>query len=145
MSMFQVPPNFFGGFDFFRWFRTTANMWHLGPKSGRLVGGSALKPGLPPAGADCRFSGRTSAGNPLHNARSGRPQTRRRKLRGPPPCDSVTRSRNPDFPNNLPGNRRFPNRPEIGRFVGGATLKCGPPSAGAAGRFPGPVFAGNPL
>ena len=86
--MVRVPPTFFGGFYFFRWFRTTANMWHLGPQSGRLVGGSALKPGLPAAGADCRFSGRISAGNPLYNARSGRPQTRRRKLR---------KSGNPDF------------------------------------------------
>ena len=131
--MFQVPPNFFGGFDFFsvvsnnrqneasprtgrnsrprpagrsgrsgrvaHFSVVSNNRQHVASRSeiGRLVGGSALKPGLPPAGADGRFSGRISAGSCLENARLGRPQTRRRKLLGPPPYDSLTRPRDPAF------------------------------------------------
>ena len=56
----------------------------------------------------------------------------------------MTASRFPDFPNNVAGNRRLSRRPENGRFVGGAPLKCGPSTVGAGGRFSGPVFAGNP-
>ena len=50
--MFRAPPNFFGGFDFFS--VVSNNRQHVASRAeiGRLVGGSALKPGLPPAGAD---------------------------------------------------------------------------------------------
>ena len=73
------------------------NRQHVAPRAeiGRLLGGSSLKLGLPPAGADGRFPGRISSGRRLENARSGRPQTRRRKLLGPPPYDSLTRRRGP--------------------------------------------------
>ena len=88
------------------------NRQHVASRAeiGRLVGGSALKPGLPPAVADGRFSGRISAGSCLENARLGRPQTRRRKLLGPPPYDSLTRPRDPAFrisakPRRLPLSR----------------------------------------
>ena len=57
--------------------------------------------------------------------------------------DEIPKSRFPDFPNNLAANGRFSRQPEIGRFVGGATLKHGPPPVGAIGQFPDPVSAGN--
>ena len=40
--------------------------------------------------------------------------------------DEIPKPRFADFPANVPGNRRFPRRPEIGRCVGGATPRRGP-------------------
>ena len=55
----------------------------------------------------------------------------------PPSFDVLTGSRNVDF--------RIPPTllAEIGRVVGGSTLKSGPPRAGAIGQFPAPAFAGK--
>ena len=65
-------------------------------------------------------------------------------MRSAPVCPGRPKSRLLDSPNNVAGNHKFSRWPEIGRFVGGATLKCAPPPVGAISQFPDPVFAGNP-
>ena len=65
----------------------------------------------------------------------------------PPPLspDEISKTRFPDVPSNVSGNRRFPRRPEIMRSVGGTTIRHEPLPVGANGQFPGPVSAGDAL
>ena len=68
---------------------------------GRFGGGAILKREPPPVDAISRFSDPVFAGNPLYETRRRRQKTHRRNLIDAP------KSRFPDFPNNLSGNRRF--------------------------------------